>query len=370
MLGLSGLISKPKMRMVVMCAIGATLIPGAVFAAEPPQLTKSLINVFRPLKGKYPALCEDVLMGSTGLCLLGSRVPRVTDQFLIIQADAKWAPLEKAQSVSLNRFMPLNPGNYLIYSDSGIDKGHETRVTLARGKVTQIQTSTVKFAISGKRVNRLQHYQSQNGIGGRGCSAVIVGKSGTMALLPGNYQVNVLPKKDADSSPHCSNTGVTFNLLAGEVKTNVMRTVKDQTLPKLNSYVHPNGKSALATMSNFMADVEQLALLPNWRSWRGIHNPSAQNSPALILSGIGAQQFVVPFTMKKGQSQCGISLPDAGLTAHVLLSDCQFKGNKLTAFRVQPGSYYTLNNRHGKTAIEGNFINNPIVVKNVTFTLN
>ena len=74
--------------------------------------------------------------------------------------------------------------------------------------------------------------------------------------------------------------------------------------------------------------------------------------------------------MKKGRRQCGISQPDGGLPAHVLLNDCQFKGNKLTGFRVQPGSYYTLNNRHGKTAIEGNYINNPIVVKNVTFTLN
>jgi hypothetical protein len=74
--------------------------------------------------------------------------------------------------------------------------------------------------------------------------------------------------------------------------------------------------------------------------------------------------------VRKHKRECGLSIEEAGLSSHVLLTGCKFKGNKLIEFKIQPGSFYTLNNRHGKTAIEGNFINSPIVVTNVIFSLN
>ena len=145
------------------------------------------------------------------------------------------------------------------------------------------------------------------------------------------------------------------------------RSVVDQAIKPANTFTHPNGVSSLASISRFMADIERLSLLTHWKSFHGIHNPHGKVYDALVLSGIGTRQFVVPFTWRGRKRECGLSLAEAGLPSHVLLTACVFKGKRLTSFRVNPGSYYTLNNRHGKTAIEGNYINNPIVVRGVRF---
>jgi hypothetical protein len=356
-----GRLSRAARAVLPLC--GLLLVAGPAARADAVR-----VDAFRPLSAHYPRVCQAAITGMSGLCLLASRQPQVRNTLLIRPVPTNGQVAGQAQPATFNRFMPLQPGQYLLYAASGMDSLHELPFTVAQGQLTTVKTGTVKFAAAGK-AHRLQHYQSQSGINGRGCAAEII-SSGARAVLPGNYQVNLVNKKDADGSPRCLNSGVTFNVLAGETVSGSPRQLRDQSLPKANTYSHPNGKSALASMSYFTADLEKLAVLPHWKSFSGIHNPHGRAYSALVLSGIGTQHFLVPFTVRLHRRECGLSLSKAGLQSHVLLTNCRFKGGRLTAFRVQPGSFYTLNNRHGKTAIEGNFINNPIVVDNVRFALN
>lgn len=328
----------------------------------------SKIDVFSPVTAHFPKDCKDTVLGRSGLCLIASTSPKVKNTFLVRPVDANWQMVGQAQGVPYNRFLPLQPGHYLLYSSSGMDNLHESRLTITQGQTSMVKTATLKFAPADGKSHRLQHYQSTNGINGRGCTSEIV-RNGARAVLAGNYQVNLMDKKTA-TGPMCLSSGVTVNAMAGTAQAGRPRRTKDQTLPANNTYTHPNGKSSLASISHFMADVERLSILPEWKSFRAIHNPHHTHYNALILSGIGTQHFVIPFKTRNRKRECGLSLAMAGLPSHVLLTDCQFKGNKLTGFRVQPGSFYTFNNRHGKTSIEGNYINNPIRVQNVRFSLN
>ncbi|MFM8442307.1 MAG: hypothetical protein ACKN9W_03070 [Methylococcus sp.] len=330
--------------------------------------TRTEVDAFQPIQARYPKTCKQTVTGMSGLCLIGSSSLKPKNRFLVTQANAAGQPIGNAQVAPYNQFLRLNPGRYLLASDSGIDSLHEFKLTIYPGALTSVQTGTVRFS-AGSKAHRLQHYQSENGINGRGCAAVLI-KSGVQAVLPGNYQVNPVDKKSADAAPTCLNTGVTFNVLAGKALSGTPRRVADQSpLAGNQTYRHPDGVSSLASMSRFQADIERLGYLKQWKSYRGIHNPHGRAYDALVLSGIGAQQFVVPFTWRGKRRECGLSLAEAGLPSHVLMTDCVFRGKTLTSFRVNPGSYYTLNNRHGKTAIEGNYINNPILVQNVRFAL-
>lgn len=325
-------------------------------------------DVLKPLKAKYPQGCDEQYLGRSGLCLLASKRPLAQNSFLVNLIDRYGVIIGKPILVPYNKFLTLSPGRYALYSSSGMDEGHELRFEVTQGQMTTLKTSTVKFGAS-KKTRRLQHYQSVNGTKGKGCVPELV-RSGVRALLPGNYQVQVLESESERSILGCANGGVTFNALAGKTQSAALANMRPQKIPQSNQYKHPDGVSALGTLSSFRENVLSLAILPNWRLVNDIPNPLSKSYNALILSGLGASHYVIPFTVRNHKRECGISLAEGGLHSHVLLTGCKFKGNKLTDFRVQPGSFYTVNNRHGKTAIEGNFINSPIAVSNVRFRLN
>ena len=348
-------------------AVPAEKPTAAAQSASTNPVTK-LGDVFKPLNANTPKGCDEQYLGRSGLCLLTSKRPLAQNRFLVNQIDRYGVIIGKPILVPYNKFLSLSPGRYALYSSSGMDEGHELRFEVTQGQMTTLKTSTVKFGAS-KQTRRLQHYQSVNGINGKGCVPELF-RSGVRALLPGNYQVELLASESKRSILGCTKGGVTFNALEGKTLSAAQANMRPQKIPQSNQYKHPNGVSALGTLSSFRENVLSLGMLPNWRLFNDIPNPLSKTYNALILSGLGATHYVIPFTFRNHNKNCGISLAEAGLHSHVLLTGCKFKGNKLTAFKVLPGSFYTLNNRHGKTAIEGNFINGPIVVSNVKFSLN
>ena len=88
-----------------------------------------------------------------------------------------------------------------------------------------------------------------------------------------------------------------------------------------------------------------------------------------MLSGAPHFHFVIPVKMNQ-TAYCGASVAAAGISAHTLMADCVFDAQGyLTQFRVNSGSYFTLNNIHGKSSVEGNAINSPFLVRGVKFNL-
>jgi hypothetical protein len=315
----------------------------------------------KPFKTRYPFnKCKDAISGMSGLCLLVSKTPKVKTQFFLRNAKKP----ASVQAVMSNRFQRLIPGDYLLTTEGDLDQNHELAITISPGALSIVQTAVVKFNSPGKYY-RIQHYQDVDGINGRGCSAIVMDR-GARALLPGNYQVNRVAEKSQDQT-QCLNGGTTLNFLAGQGLSVNSRKVLKQTIPETNRFKHPNGVSALASISQFGADIEQLGVLPKWRSFNGINNPHVSAFNALVLTGIGTHKFLVPFEYRPKRRECGISLAQAGLSSHVLMTNCTFQGAILTGFRVNRGNYYIVNNRHGKTAIEANFINNAIQVSGVNF---
>ena len=337
-------------------------------AAGAPASETQLLSILKPLVINYPKRCEEDFLGRSGLCLLSARIPLAQNSFMVSPLDSYGVIIGSPIPVKYNKFLSLSPGRYALYSSSGIDEGHELRFEISQGQETTIKTATVKFGQTNS-TRRLQHYQSVNGTNGKGCHPDQF-KSGVRALLPGNYQLEVLERKNTESTLACATGGTTFNALAGQTLSATVAKMRPQTVPQSNRYKHPDGVSALGTISSFRDNILSISVLPNWRLINGIYNPLSRPYSALILYGLGTKNYVIPFTVRRNQRECGISLPEGGLTPHVLLTGCKFKGNKLIDFKIQPGSFYTVNNRHGKTAIEGNFINSPIVVNNVSFSLN
>lgn len=324
-----------------------------------------VVDVFQSVPASIPRVCRDAIRGMSGLCLLASTQPKVSNQFMIAAVGpAGGRNNSPPQVLPFNRFVRLQPGEYLISSASGLDRQHELKVSISGGMVTSIKTGMILLK-PGSKSHRLQHYQDESY--SRGCVAEIM-RSGALAVLPGNYQVTLVDrntKTDAD----CLNTGVTFNVLAGRAVSSSPWKVRESRLPESNRYRHPNGVSSLANVGPFRADIERVDLIPSWRSLRGVHNPHRTAYSAIVLEGIGSHRFIVPFRAAPGKRQCGRSLPEGGMKSQVLLKDCLFRGSRLTQFTIASGSYYTLNNRHGKTAIEGNYLNNSILVKNVNFVM-
>ena len=329
---------------------------------------KNMGDFLKPMKTQYPKDCTEQFLGRSGLCLLTNKRPLAQNSFLVSLLDRYGAITGKPILAPYNKFLSLSPGRYALYSSSGMDEGHELRFEVIQGQATTLRTSTVKFGPS-KKTRRLQHYQTVNGIKGKGCHPELF-RSGARALLPGNYQIEVLESENKQSILGCAKGGETFNALAGKTLSATLANISPQKIPRQNQYKHPDGVSALGTLSSFRENILSLGILPNWRLFNDIPNPLSRTYNALILSGLGTTHYVIPFTVRNKKRECGISLAEGGLNSHVLLTGCKFKGNKLTEFKVQPGNFFTLNNRHGKTAIEGNFINSPIAVSNVRFSLN
>lgn len=314
---------------------------------------------------KKPAkACKNQILGMSGLCLLTPTSTASGNTFKVQRIEG--AASHPSQTVALNRFVSLTPGEYGI-SSGQLDQGYTLRFAVQQGLTTNLPLASVKFAAGAGQWYRLQHYQPRNGIDGRGCHAEVV-KRGVRAVLPGFYQIKMVDSATANQ-PGCSPGGTTINLMAGDSVSARTYKLANQTIPRDNSYLHPNGVSALTAISGFQHPVDRLALLPKWKSFAGIQNPEAQARPTLVFSGIGGVHFLIPFELHRRGRDCGVSLARAGMPAHVLLTDCRFNGKRLTGFRINSGAYYTVNNRHGVTALEGNHINNAIQVGNVRFNL-
>ena len=361
--------------LLTLCAITALLAGFALWWAIPAQLTGALpavgsaaaatsIALADTFYAGYPADCGGV--PATGLCLLGSTEPLASGSFTAVEV--RRDGLQPAvYPVALNQRVALPPGNYRLARTTGLDSLHELSFIVANGQITTLKTTTFKFQDSAGKYNKLQHFQKRDGINGAGCNAEI-GNKGVQAYLPGNYTVSLVPTL-TNTTPKCEHGGIVFNALSGQGQTIHPGTVTAQELPSANSFRHPNQVSALTSVGPYHHPIDKLAYLPGWKSFRGIQNPKGQLNDALVLSGIGTVHFVFPFKLTQGRSQCGISLAEGGLPSHVLLTDCQFANNRLTAFRVNSGAYYSFNSHHGKPALEGSYINNAILVSGVQFAL-
>jgi hypothetical protein len=319
--------------------------------------------VVQSRSGNSRTTCANVIKGMSGLCVTANDTAKARNSFLINSNDGQI----KSLNVPFNQFIKLNPGSYSLYSSNGMDAQHERHIVVEKGLTFTIETSTLLLRAKGNLNYRVQHYQNQNGIDEKGCSAATLAE-GKVIVLPGNYQLNLVANVK-EVQDKCLNSGTTINILAGKTITAQSRNLVETKLPPGNSYHHPNSLSSLATVGGYRHDIQSIEVLRGWRSYKGIYNPDPQAYPTLVLSGVGNVKFLIPFRLKKSSKQCGKSLAEGGMLSQILITDCVFKGNVLTAFRVNSGAYYAYNNRNGKTAIEGNYINNPILVDGVRFSL-
>lgn len=339
--------------LVVFVLAGIPATHAAAASGHVPVLDKTNI--------KYPETCQGVSPLQSGLCLLTSLKSKVdNDTWLIRTKDQSMASRRFIdRAVTPNVFQPLAPGDYLLYAKDGLDSGgFELLFTVEAGSVKTIKTSAYKASGKGFAI---RHFKPSSGVNGAGCTMRHLDTKPS-DVLPGNYLVY---KTDlSQATPPCPPGGVASNALAGQAQTISSRKRVNQEIPKSNRYRHPDGISSLTSISQFRDDIHEISILSNWISYNGITSPYRTKLSALVLSGIGTRTYVIPLTIKKDKSGCGRSLAMAGLASMPVLTECKFVGDRLSDFKVRAGgSYFTFNNRHGVTAIEGNNINNSILVK-------
>lgn len=310
--------------------------------------------------GSYLKECAGVISKKNGLCLLTSIAPKSKTVWMIRSKDRSVTigglP---AMPVIANRFMPVNPGDYFLYSKDGFDNGgHELPFTVINGQVTTLKTAA--FRAAGHKFV-IRHFQGSSGINGAGCVMRTL-DSNITDVLPGNYLV-YMDSVNVHAIP-CPPGGVASNALSGRTQNVGVRNYVNQTIPTSGLYKHPNGVSSLTSISQFRDDIEQIGVLSRWDSLNGIKNPYPIKYSALVLLGLGTRTYIIPFKKSVNRAVCGRSLPLGGLAALPLLTDCRFFRGKLVDFKVMSGgSYFSINNRHGEPAFEGNNINNSILVK-------
>lgn len=324
------------------------------------------VPVVERINAKYPKHCKGVNPQQSGLCLLTSTKPKANTTWLLKTKDQSMPDQRfMDKRVTPNNFMPLVPGEYYLYSNDGLDSGgHEFLFTVTSGSMKTVETAA--FKASGKNFY-IRHFQSKSGVNGAGCGLRKL-SSKASDVIPGNYLVY---KGDpTKSGTPCPVGGVAVNALAGELQQIAARRQASQKLDPSNVYHHPDGVSSLTSISQFREDIHQIGFIPKWISYNGIVNPYRKKYHALVLSGVGTRTYIIPFTLKRKKIGCGHSLAKAKLASMPLLTECKFAGGKLKAFKVQAGgSYFTLNNRHGVTTIEGNNINNSIPVKELAVSI-
>ena len=91
------------------------------------------VNIFQELRGSFPSGCEGVLSGMSGLCVIASTSPRPTNSFLVRKKGQGFSTDGSPIRVILNNFLRLDPGEYIVYSESGLDAQHEYKVSIAKG---------------------------------------------------------------------------------------------------------------------------------------------------------------------------------------------------------------------------------------------
>jgi hypothetical protein len=243
----------------------------------------------------------------------------------------------------------LAPGDYFLYSKDGFDSGgFELPFSIAAGSLRTIRTAAFKSLGKGFSI---RHFNPTSGNTGSECVMRSLG-SKLSDVLPGNYLVYKHdPKREV---PSCSLGGVASNAMSGETYQIRARRHVLQKLPKRARYRHPDGISSLTSISQFREQIHEVAIIPKWLSYNGVTNPYPKKHAALILSGMGARTYVIPLTIQKRRVDCGRSLTKGGLSSQPVLTECVFSGDRLQGFRVRSGgSYLTINNRHGASAIEG-----------------
>lgn len=316
---------------------------------------------FSNRSGSYLNSCMQTTPRTSGFCLLSSRSPKPDNLWLIRSKDLSIrheSILDKP--VTPNFFLPLKPGDYFLYSKDGFDNGgHEYQFSVNSGKVTTLKTST--FVAKNTEI-AIRHFQSSRGIDSSRCAIRKIKSPNVMDVLPGNY---IAYTGDVSKLNYpCPTSGAAINALSGQVQAIGARSTEIQSIPQSAIYTHPNGKSSLTSISQFREDIQQIGILSKWDSIRGITNPYPRDYSALVLFGLATRTYVIPFILKRNQSVCGRSIAKAGLKSLPLLTKCKFNKGQLMEYKVQAGgSFFTVNNRHGVPTIEGNNINNSVLVK-------
>ncbi|AUB82069.1 hypothetical protein [Candidatus Thiodictyon syntrophicum] len=351
---------KPNTALTTAPAAGALLVALGLAGFAPGAAAESRVFADQFL-ATYPTACAGAAV--TGLCLLGATRPAAIGDFRV----GAGAPAEDDPPVPLNTNIALAPGDYILYQQSGLDRYRPHYFTVTAGKITTVQTTTVKFQNGPGRLIKLQHWQSTDGIDGAGCEAEI-GNAGVHALLPGLYQATLVASAEEDP-PTCERGGVAFFAGPGEGLTLRTGTAVESPLTPANTYTYRSGGAALTSVDPQLFNVTSIGILPRFQSYQGIHMPSSARVSGLVLSGPPGFHFVFPFKVGSG-ADCGVSLHVEGIPPRLLLSQCQFDpAGTLTGFRLNAGTYFGLDNLHTKTGMAGHAINSPVVVRNASFNL-
>ena len=346
-------------------ALSLLLLTGALSSPAGAASTSQSTVVADPFIATFPATCAGPPV-ATGLCLLGSTVPNTTDVFLA-QGGVKGNQSETEYTVNLNTLTYLPPGNYRLYRKDGLDFNHETTFSVQENQIITLKTATIKFQDSAGKYNKLQHFQTRDGINGVGCQA-LVGVKGTQAFLPGNYFVSTVATL-TNSTPKCEHNGTAFNIMAGTGATIRPVTVTEQLPAPRNIYPSSPRGVSLTTIDPGRYDVRDIAFVSKLQRYKGIQNPTSAATDALVLNAAPYFHFAIPMTMNTTAS-CGISKPGGGIPPHNLLTDCVFdQDGYLTRFRVNSGSYYGFNDVSGKSGVASHTINSPFIVSGVKFNL-
>ena len=225
-------------------------------------------------------------------------------------------------------------------------------------------------SVAGHNPIRLQHFQAEDGINGKGCEAEL-GNEGAQAYLPSMYSVSTASRGYArQNTPSCAHgNAVSFIVTGGEAVALHQGNILPQNISTINTYQHPTKALSLTNIDHLRHDVSRVGFLSGFQSFNGIHNPSSAAVDALVLSGAPNFHFVVPVKLNNTAS-CGLSIPSGGLPPRNLMTNCVFDGNgNLTKFQVNAGQYFSFDNIHAKSAVAGHVINSPFVVSGIKFNL-
>lgn len=362
----------------VLPALLASLLVGpTAHAARPPARQASV--VLEPLQARYPKTCKGAprhgAPAQTGLCLLASVRPKAAGEFRLRPYNGKQlADISQEQAVPLNQLLPLPPGDYALYHASGMDSQIADRITLRNQQMMTIRTATLQFKRSRDgethlpRAYKLQREQPDSRFQQPGGCYADFPTHGVKAYLPGNFLIQP-PVAGMPVNPKCERGGIAFNSVAGQgyqVRPGgrVAQAPGDESL-----FVHPNGVSALVTLAPFNHGIVKLGWLTKWSDYRGIPNPHARRSSALVLHGPSNFTYILPVDARHHRKVCGKSLAQGGLAAANLLTDCTFHRGRLTAFTLRQGGYFTYHNWYGEPGIAAPALNHDVRVSGVSFIL-
>lgn len=372
-----------KIATVAICKCGgiALFLAGNFLANKSVDAaTRVFIDPF--VKTTYPRICtkatDEWYNLFTGICLLANTYPQASGRFLARPVHNR---LATEIEIPLNERTALVPGDYLLYRDTGLDRGNELAFSVNTNKTTIIRTATISWRKYPHYQYKLQRLSDANFLDGGDCPAEVDFSHGNErfpvyygAYLPGNYQVGVVDtNRDniADVTTNsCEPGGQLTHITAFNVTSGVELLpgqITQQTLENVERYKNFGGAVSLTTVGSMRRDIRELGFLPSFTSIEGIDNPGAKSLAAMILLSDANLLYIIPVQTNTGKN-CGVSLAVGKLPAQVLMTDCVFTAGKLTYFRVNAGgSYYGLHNLNAKAIVAAIAINNPFIVHGVEF---